>query len=87
MKKSILIVALLVFGVVAYVNDPTKDVQTQYIIRDRPSGTLAVYEYGNPFEPKYLIKPSGRVYRPSDPFQSIGNIKDGVRFDSQKGGK
>ena len=85
MRRTILIVAALALGVAANVWEPGKTLPT-YRVRQDSNGTIRVYDYGSPFEYRYRIEPDGSIYRNGDPFQKIGNIKNGIPTDKNKKG-
>ena len=98
MRKTILIAALLLAAcATAPRQDTTYDVWEPagkhgqgtlptYRVKEMPNGEVRVYDYGNPFEPKYIIR-GNEAYKPGNPFQPVGNIKNGVPTHTQKGGK
>jgi len=101
MRKTILIAALLFAGcattpttgdegrtysVYEYPDAKDKGTLPVYRVKEMPNGEVRVYDYGNPFEPKYIIR-GNEAYKPGDPFQPVGNIKDGVPTHTEKGGK
>ena len=95
MNKRLLTVAAIMMAACATSGEPerTADVWEPgetlptYRAKQQPNGTVEIFEYGNPFEPVYRIKPDGSIYKAGDPFQRVGNIKDGVPTHTEKGGK
>ena len=86
-RKVVLIIAILLVSCAtggetertANVWEPGKTLPT-YRVRQEPNGTVKLYPYGDPFEWRYKVTPDGSIYKRTDPFERIGNIK-------QKGGE
>jgi hypothetical protein len=98
MKKLILTVAVLLAAcATAPSQEKTYDVWESpgpngqgtlpaYRVKEMPNGEVRVYDYGNPFEPKYIIR-GNEAYKPGNPFEPVGNIKNGLPTTDKKGVK
>lgn len=89
MKKIFLTALLVLFAAPTLAEDftapkadiwePGKTLPT-YRVRQMPNGNVRIHYYGNPFEYKY------RIDRAGDPFQRVGNVRNGLP-DQKRGGK
>jgi hypothetical protein len=83
MNKRLLTVAAIMMAACATSGEPEKTANVwepgetlpTYRAKQMPSGEVHIYEYGNPYEYKYRVTPAGKVYKRSDPFQRVSEIK------------
>jgi hypothetical protein len=60
------------YTVYEYPDAKDKGTLPVYRVKEMPNGEVLVCDYGNPFEYKYRVTPDGRVYKPGNPFEPVG---------------